>query len=539
MSYTIYYSDPVKASNPILINDGTKNIQATSLELIGRNYPGYGQAIATNLVHLLENFSSSSPPNNPIEGQIWFDTSDPTNKKLRVNDGSATGSNWSPVNGVYQQSTQPSSVKIGDIWVDTANQQMKIYNGREFVLVGPNVSSNTITGSYPETVTDITGNPHEIIINYVDGNAISVISQDTFVPYVTIDGFSLIESGVNLSETSILNGNAKSSYNLAVTSPSIENVSANSFLRNDIPQKISRRLDITVDSEQGGTALGIGTNPTFTLSRRNQYDAVFSNEETQGRFSFEVTGAGAATLVIDGSTKTVQVNAPSIDSSSTALSVYGSISATYNGSFQKIVTNSTASDSIIIAGGARVGGNLTVIGSIVGRVSSATSLTSPSVFAVNGDMTAPSVSFSGAGNPVLLTVTASNSLIIGKPITTVTSTTDMILIFSTGTQTLNSQTKSAFLRDINYNNTGTVTSTPFGSLVPVGTMMPYAGSTSTNAPAGWLWCDGSLIPTATVYSALRTVINGRYGNTGGVPKLPNLTGLIAPSAVAINYIVKY
>jgi hypothetical protein len=236
MSYTIYYSDPVKASNPILINDGTKNTQATSLELIGRNYPGYGQAIATNLVHLLENFSSSSPPNNPIEGQIWFDTSDPTNKKLRVNDGSATGSNWSPVNGVYQQSTQPSSVKIGDIWVDTASQQMKIYNGREFVLVGPNVSSNTITGSYPETVTDITGNPHEIIINYVDGNAISVISQDTFVPYVTIDGFSLIESGVNLSETSILNGNAKSSYNLAVTSPSIENVSANSFLRNDLQE---------------------------------------------------------------------------------------------------------------------------------------------------------------------------------------------------------------------------------------------------------------------------------------------------------------
>jgi len=54
--YTIYYSNPAKNTTPIFIADGTENSQSTSLTLIGRNYPGYGQAIAQDLVQLLENF---------------------------------------------------------------------------------------------------------------------------------------------------------------------------------------------------------------------------------------------------------------------------------------------------------------------------------------------------------------------------------------------------------------------------------------------------------------------------------------------------
>ena len=58
MSYTIYYSDPTRLSDPITVVDNTKNTQDTSLTLIGKNYPGFGQAIAENFVHLLENFAS-------------------------------------------------------------------------------------------------------------------------------------------------------------------------------------------------------------------------------------------------------------------------------------------------------------------------------------------------------------------------------------------------------------------------------------------------------------------------------------------------
>jgi hypothetical protein len=73
MSYTVPFSDPNKSANPITVNDLTENITSTSLSLVGRNYSNYGVSFAKNFVHLLENFASSTPPNNSIEGQLWYD----------------------------------------------------------------------------------------------------------------------------------------------------------------------------------------------------------------------------------------------------------------------------------------------------------------------------------------------------------------------------------------------------------------------------------------------------------------------------------
>jgi hypothetical protein len=49
---------------------------STSLVLHGRGAPYYGFARDTNLVYLLENFASSDAPRQPLEGQLWWDTSD-------------------------------------------------------------------------------------------------------------------------------------------------------------------------------------------------------------------------------------------------------------------------------------------------------------------------------------------------------------------------------------------------------------------------------------------------------------------------------
>jgi hypothetical protein len=86
-SFQIFYSDPAKNSYPITVADNTKfnGVGTGNLTLLGRNYPGYGQVLAENFIRVLENSASSVPPVNPIEGQLWFDTSDPTNKKLRIN----------------------------------------------------------------------------------------------------------------------------------------------------------------------------------------------------------------------------------------------------------------------------------------------------------------------------------------------------------------------------------------------------------------------------------------------------------------------
>jgi hypothetical protein len=75
MAYTIIKSDGTVLTT---IADGTINTTSTSLALPGRNYAGYGQSQDTNFVHVLENFADSSPPTNPLRGQLWYNTGNST-----------------------------------------------------------------------------------------------------------------------------------------------------------------------------------------------------------------------------------------------------------------------------------------------------------------------------------------------------------------------------------------------------------------------------------------------------------------------------
>jgi hypothetical protein len=92
MAYTVNFSNSVQKT-PIVVDDNSRNTSDTSLTLIGRNEPSYGQSIAENFVRVLENFANDTPPNNPIEGQLWFDSG--TNR-LKLNDSTAGASNWRP-----------------------------------------------------------------------------------------------------------------------------------------------------------------------------------------------------------------------------------------------------------------------------------------------------------------------------------------------------------------------------------------------------------------------------------------------------------
>lgn len=75
MAYTIIRSDGTTLTT---IPDGTINTTSTSLGLPGRNYAGYGQTLDTNFVHQLESYADSTPPPNPLRGQLWFNTSSNT-----------------------------------------------------------------------------------------------------------------------------------------------------------------------------------------------------------------------------------------------------------------------------------------------------------------------------------------------------------------------------------------------------------------------------------------------------------------------------
>lgn len=90
MAYQIVKSDGQVLA---VIPDGTINTSNCSLGLPGRNYAGYGQVLDTNFVHVLENFADTTPPPNPLRGQLWYNTN---NDQLYVcpTDGETNINNW-------------------------------------------------------------------------------------------------------------------------------------------------------------------------------------------------------------------------------------------------------------------------------------------------------------------------------------------------------------------------------------------------------------------------------------------------------------
>lgn len=247
MPYTLNFSDPSKP-NKVTVPDMPPGINTvdTSLSLIGKGYPNYGEKTAENFLNLLENFASPYPgPRNPIEGQLWYDTTNPNHKVLKVRDGI----NWSNANGIYQQSDDPrisaeapATLRSGDIWVDTSNYQLKIFNNSGWTLVGPMITEGSTTGLSVETLYGTADIPevsqgHPVIKLWAEGDIVAIISNKTFIPKSVIPGFSELVPGINLRKTAsgndkvpVLNGTARNAENLSVGGTLI---SANRFLRKD------------------------------------------------------------------------------------------------------------------------------------------------------------------------------------------------------------------------------------------------------------------------------------------------------------------
>ena len=70
MAYYVNKTD----GTAILILDGTKDTTSTSLTLFGKLSQTYGENLNENFVHLLENFALGSAPAYPTVGQLWYDT---------------------------------------------------------------------------------------------------------------------------------------------------------------------------------------------------------------------------------------------------------------------------------------------------------------------------------------------------------------------------------------------------------------------------------------------------------------------------------
>ena len=122
---------------PLTVNDGNIIANATSLKLLGRGVPNYGEFIAENFIHLLENFSGLQPPDNPISGQLWYDT-DPQNPgtgTLKI----FNGVNFSPVSNASNSSDYDTSELDASGFPNVKAQgQMHLNNGRIYIFNGTN-----------------------------------------------------------------------------------------------------------------------------------------------------------------------------------------------------------------------------------------------------------------------------------------------------------------------------------------------------------------------------------------------------------------
>lgn len=103
-----------------VVEDGTLNNSSISLALVGKNYTPYGESIAENTVYQLENFANNIPPPRPMTGQIWWNTS---NLSMQV----YNGTQWVALNGITVATEQPTiGVKTGDLWFNPTSNVMSV-----------------------------------------------------------------------------------------------------------------------------------------------------------------------------------------------------------------------------------------------------------------------------------------------------------------------------------------------------------------------------------------------------------------------------
>jgi microcystin-dependent protein len=194
MAYQIQFTDSTNpAKIPLVVEDGSLNT-TTDLAFVGKNYSGYAPVIAKDFLHLLENFASPTAPSTPVQGELWYDTG---NKILMLYDGT----NWVEAGSLKKGNTAPAvaSSNIGDLWVNTTTQQLYLFGGSSWVLVGPQYTTGNTTGPIVETIDDINNVTHNVISMYANGYRIAIISKETFNPKSSISGFSSINEGINLS----------------------------------------------------------------------------------------------------------------------------------------------------------------------------------------------------------------------------------------------------------------------------------------------------------------------------------------------------
>lgn len=579
MSYKITYTELNNPNKPPITVVDQSLDTSTSLTFVGKNYSGYGKVIAEDFLHLLENFASpaSQQPINPVQGQLWYDN---TNSLLKVYDGG----NWNPAGAIKKSNSAPTGGVSGDIWVNTATSQLYVFSGSNWILVGPQFSAGSATGPVAEELVDTVNVSHFVVTMYANNARVAIISQESFVPKLALAGFTAINKGINLfvnpssvdpanQQSAGMWGTASSANGLLVNNTVV--ASAN-FLRSDVVSTSNNQINI-----QNNSGLRIGSDLSFQIKTTgNSSQLVSTSSNNSVSVILTDSGNNSNTVLQLNANGKVGINNPSPVAE---LDIIGSAKTTGSvtvGTTLGVAGNATVGGTSTLRDDVTINGQLylnwlngstpqpgpamlpsttltydlgssdkkfrniyaqnfvgnfsgTFAGYVTGAVDgSATQLANPTLFQLKGDVTAPNVSFNGASpdGTAQFQTTIGTQFITSKPVaddsTTLNSVfPDTLVVYQQSSQRLVQMSKQTFFSHV--------------PLVPIGSMMPFAGP-ATAIPPGYLLCDGAEV-LQNVYTALYKVIGYIYSN--GTPsglkgnntfKLPDLRGRFPLGADNMN-----
>ena len=256
MAYTIVKSDGTVLTT---IADGTINTTSTSLGLPGRNYAGYGQSLDTNFVHAMENFADSTPPANPLRGQLWYNTNTSTLCVCPA-DNTTTASSWITL----AQSGGSGTTTFGS------------------VTVTGNLQANNITA-----VNALVGDTITVRLATVTANA-TIANANITIGNVTTLNTTIINAGVANTNTGTITGTWTANGGLSGNTLIVTN------------GNLVATTGIKTDNYY--YANGLPFNPTGTYGNANVYAYLNGNATgySAGAFTGNITPASVTTSAIAG-----------------------------------------------------------------------------------------------------------------------------------------------------------------------------------------------------------------------------------------------
>ena len=269
MAYQINKTDGTIVAT---VADGQVDDLSTDITLIGKNFSGFGEAFNENLIKLLEHFSSNTAPIHPIKGQIWFDSSQ---SKLKVYNGTS----FVPVSSATVSSSQPNTLAAGDLWYDNVGKQLYFFDGLSAVLLAPAYSSvQGLSGLRVDTILDTLNQTRVVTSLYNNGVLLGIFSKDSFTPKIEIIGFNgNIQPGFNAGTLSNFKIRAT-----CINSDSLGGAPATTYVRTDTSNSINGQLQITSDL---GITVGSAGQANLFVSAG---DVLISNAATDRNIQLSV-----------------------------------------------------------------------------------------------------------------------------------------------------------------------------------------------------------------------------------------------------------